>query len=96
MDYLKIDGQFINNLALDPADQVLVKSMIDIAHSLGKKAIAEYVSNPEILRILQEFGVDYVQGYLLGKPEKELLAEKYISLHELMNQPLDMKELLAT
>ncbi|OUR82462.1 GGDEF domain-containing response regulator [Cycloclasticus sp. 46_120_T64] len=96
VDYLKIDGQFINNLALDPADQVLVKSMIDIAHSLGKKAIAEYVSNPEILRILQEFGVDYVQGYLLGKPEKELLAEKYISLHELMNQPLDVKELLAT
>jgi len=96
VDYLKIDGQFISNLAVDTADQVLVRSMIDIAHSLGKKAIAEYVSNPEILRLLKEFGVDYVQGYLLGKPEKELLSEQYIELHELMNQPLDIQQLLTT
>jgi len=96
VDYLKIDGQFINNLAHDAADQVLVKSMIDIAHSLGKKAIAEYVSNPEILRILKEFGVDYVQGYLLGKPEKELLDVRYICLQGLMDKPLDFNKLLTT
>ena len=47
VDYLKIDGQFTQNLVVDSADQVLVKSMIDVAHSLGKKAIAEYVSNAE-------------------------------------------------
>jgi len=96
VDYLKIDGQFINNLAHDTADQVLVKSMIDIAHSLGKKAIAEYVSNPEILRILKEFGVDYVQGYLLGKPEKELLNVQYINLKDIMDEPLDFNKLLTT
>jgi len=73
-----------------------VKSMIDIAHSLGKKAIAEYVSNPEILRLLKEFGVDYVQGYLLGKPEKTLLDEQYIDLQEMMNKPLDFQKLLIT
>jgi len=96
VDYLKIDGQFINNLAHDTADQVLVKSMIDIAHSLGKKAIAEYVSNPEILRILKEFGVDYVQGYLLGKPEKELLNVQHINLKDIMDEPLDFNKLLTT
>ena len=96
VDYLKIDGQFINNLALDTADQVLVKSMIDIAHSLGKKAIAEYVSNPEILRILKEFGVDFVQGFLLGKPESELLSEQYINLQEILDKPLNFNKLLTT
>jgi len=95
VDYLKIDGQFINNLACDSSDQVLVKSMIDIAHSLGKKAIAEYVSNAEILRLLKEFGVDYVQGYLLGKPEKELLVEQYFPLSEILRKPLDMDALLT-
>ncbi|MEO1889551.1 MAG: EAL domain-containing protein [Cycloclasticus sp.] len=96
VEYLKIDGQFINNLATDHADQVLVKSMIDVAHSLGKKAIAEYVSNAEILRVLKELGVDYVQGYLLGKPEIELLTVQYISLDKLMNKPLDIEKLITT
>ena len=95
VDYLKIDGQFINNLACDAADQVLVKSMIDVAHSLGKEAIAEYVSNAEILRLLKEFGVDYVQGYLLGKPEIELLNTKHISFTELLNKPLDINKLIT-
>ncbi|OUR89634.1 GGDEF domain-containing response regulator [Cycloclasticus sp. 44_32_T64] len=95
VDYLKIDGQFISNLAVDHADQVLVKSMIEVAHSLGKKAIAEYVSNAEILRVLKELGVDYVQGYLLGKPEEELLPEQFISLDKLLNKPLDIEKLIT-
>ncbi|HIL93138.1 MAG TPA: EAL domain-containing protein [Cycloclasticus sp.] len=95
VEYLKIDGQFINNLAVDHADQVLVKSMIDVAHSLGKKAIAEYVSNAEILRVLKELGVDYVQGYLLGEPEIELLTNQYISLDKLMSKPLEIEKLIA-
>ena len=73
-----------------------MKSMIDVAHSLGKKAIAEYVSNAEILRVLKELGVDYVQGYLLGKPEIELLTEQYMSLDKLMNKPLDVEKLITT
>lgn len=96
VDYLKIDGQFINNLVCDSADQVLVKSMIDVAHSLGKKAIAEYVSNAEILRLLKEFGVDYVQGYLLGKPELKLLDSRYIALDELLNKPLDIEKFVTS
>lgn len=95
VEYLKIDGQFINNLAIDQADQVLVKSMIDVAHSLGKKAIAEYVSNAEILRLLKEFGVDYIQGYLVGMPSIELLEEPYISINDLMNKPIDIEKLIT-
>lgn len=95
VDYLKIDGQFIDNLFNDTSDQVLVKSMIDVAHSLGKKAIAEYVSNPEILNLLKEFGVDYVQGFLLGKPEAELLDEQYISLSSFKSEPMDIEKLIT-
>jgi len=95
VDYLKIDGQFINNLAVDHADQVLVKSMIEVAHSLGKKAIAEYVSNTEILRVLKELGVDYVQGYLLGKPSLELLEDQHISIDGLLSKPLDIEKLIT-
>ena len=95
VDYLKIDGQFINNLAVDQADQVLVKSMIDVAHSLGKKAIAEYVSNAEILRLLKEFGVDYIQGYLVGVPAVELLTDTHVSINGLMNKPIDIEKLIT-
>ena len=95
IDYLKIDGQFISNLAVDHSDQVLVKSMVEVAHSLGKKAIAEYVSNAEILRVLKEIGVDYVQGYLLGKPELELLDNQQISIDQFLGETLDIKKLIA-
>jgi EAL domain-containing protein (putative c-di-GMP-specific phosphodiesterase class I) len=68
VDYIKIDGMFICNLLNEPADQILVKSMVDVAHNLGKKVIAEYVENQETVDLLRSYGVDYVQGYHLGKP----------------------------
>ena len=46
--------------------------MIDISHSLGKKTVAEFVEDRETLKMLQEFGVDFVQGYLIGKPQRAL------------------------
>ncbi|HCD05535.1 MULTISPECIES: EAL domain-containing protein [unclassified Methylophaga] len=70
VDILKIDGGFITNLHNDPVDQLLVKSMIDISHSLGKKTVAEFVEDRETLKMLEEFGVDFVQGYLIGKPQR--------------------------
>ena len=72
VDILKIDGGFITNLHNDPVDQLLVKSMIDISHSLGKKTVAEFVEDRETLKMLQDFGVDFVQGYLIGKPQSTL------------------------
>jgi len=95
VEYLKIDGQFIENIAKDSADQVLVRAMVDIAHSLGKKTIAEYVSNPDILRVLKEIGVDYVQGYLLGKPESELLDTPVLDLDGYLSAPIDLESLIT-
>jgi len=68
VDYLKIDGAFIVNLVNDSTDQSLVKSMIDIAHCLNIKTVAEFVEDQETLDLLRSYGVDYGQGYFIGKP----------------------------
>ena len=83
VEYIKIDGQFIRNLIDNEMDQVLVKSMVDVANKLGKKTIAEFVDNPETVKKLIELGVDFGQGYYFGKPIKKLLPEKYISFDKL-------------
>jgi EAL domain-containing protein (putative c-di-GMP-specific phosphodiesterase class I) len=72
VDILKIDGGFITDLDNDPVDQLLVKSMIDIAHSLGKKTVAEFVERESTLDLLRSYGVDFVQGYLVGKPRPSI------------------------
>lgn len=77
VDMLKIDGSFIANLINDQTDQLLVRSMIEVAHSLGKKVIAEYVENAETLEKLAEFGVDYVQGHYVAQPSESLVDEKW-------------------
>ncbi len=68
VDYIKIDGLFVRGVVNNSADRAIVQSMNDIAHSLGKKTIAEYVENAEILAYLAEIGVDYVQGYYISRP----------------------------
>ncbi|MEM1262017.1 MAG: EAL domain-containing protein [Pseudomonadota bacterium] len=69
VDYLKIDGMFVRDILTDETDRVLVRSIIDIAHTLGIKTIAEYVENDEILAMVTALGADYVQGYGIHKPE---------------------------
>jgi EAL domain-containing protein (putative c-di-GMP-specific phosphodiesterase class I) len=69
VDFVKIDGIFVRGVATDPSDQAIVHSINDIAHSLGKKTVAEYVENAEILQFLYESGVDYVQGHFLSPPK---------------------------
>ena len=69
VDFLKIDGQFVKNIAKDPIDFALVRSINEIGHVMGKKTIAEFVENEEILQILADLNVDYVQGYHIGKPQ---------------------------
>ncbi|MCK5189967.1 MAG: EAL domain-containing protein, partial [Methylococcales bacterium] len=82
--YVKIDGQFILNLIDDETDQVLVKSMAEIATKLGKKTIAEFVETPETILKLQELGIDLGQGYVFGKPEINLLSHISMPLLKLM------------
>ena len=73
VEILKIDGCFITDLETDMVDQILVKSMIDVAHSLGKKTVAEYVERQSTMDILKKLGIDYIQGYLVGRPQAALL-----------------------
>lgn len=68
VDYIKIDGSFISNLADSVDDQILVRAMVDIAKAYNKKSVAEFVENETTLNILKSYGVDYVQGYYIGKP----------------------------
>ncbi|MFK5949983.1 MAG: EAL domain-containing protein [Methylococcales bacterium] len=84
VDYVKIDGQFIRNLINDETDQVLVRSMAEIAKKLGKKTIAEFVESAEIIVILKEMGIDFGQGYVFGKPETSILASNSISISDLI------------
>ncbi len=68
VDHLKIDGAFVKEIHSDRNNYAVVKSINEIAHFMGKRTIAEYVENADILRCLQEIGVDYAQGYGIEKP----------------------------
>lgn len=69
VDYVKIDGQFVRGMLRDPADRAIVMSINDIAHSFGKRTVAEFVENHEILAALHACGVDYAQGYYISPPQ---------------------------
>ncbi|BAW81087.1 PAS/PAC sensor(s)-containing diguanylate cyclase/phosphodiesterase [Candidatus Nitrosoglobus terrae] len=69
VDYIKIDGTFVRQLVENPQDRVLIKALSDIAKGLGKKSVAEFVESAEILALLREYGVDYAQGYYVGRPD---------------------------
>lgn len=68
VDYVKIDGSFIRQLEKSDDDRVFVKSLSSVAQAFGKRTVAEFVENAAVLEILKEFGVDYAQGYFIGKP----------------------------
>jgi diguanylate cyclase (GGDEF)-like protein len=68
VDFLKIDGMFIRDMVNDPIDLEMVRSINEIGHVMGKKTIAEFVENKETLACLKKLGVDYAQGFHVGKP----------------------------
>ncbi len=67
-DTLKIDGSYVKDLLNNASDLAIVKSMTDIAHTLGMKVVAEWVESNAILEKLIEIGVDYGQGFAIHKP----------------------------
>jgi len=69
VDYVKIDGRFVRHMTDNVMDQAMVRAMNDIAHALGKTTVAEFVETEACLKMLVEYGVDYVQGYYFGVPE---------------------------
>jgi diguanylate cyclase (GGDEF)-like protein len=68
VDYVKIDGTFVKNMVKNQTDAVMVQAINNIAHSLGKKTIAEFVADEATAAALQAMGVEYGQGFGLGHP----------------------------
>jgi EAL domain-containing protein (putative c-di-GMP-specific phosphodiesterase class I) len=68
VSYLKIDMDFVRNIAEDQSDRQVVKAIVDVARNFGIKTIAEGVESQVTLELLRGFGVDLVQGYHLGRP----------------------------
>jgi diguanylate cyclase (GGDEF)-like protein/PAS domain S-box-containing protein len=74
LDYLKIDGSFIRNLARDSVNQAMVTAMIKLARTLNFKVIAEHVEDSAAEEAARRMGVDYLQGYAIGRPQPLQLA----------------------
>jgi EAL domain-containing protein (putative c-di-GMP-specific phosphodiesterase class I) len=68
VDEVKIDKTFVDGLGEDPADRAVVRAVVDIAHTLGLKVVAEGVEDEEQLSLLRSLGVDETQGYLHARP----------------------------
>jgi PAS domain S-box-containing protein len=69
LHYLKIDRTFVSDLHRSAEDRAMVKSIVAIAREFGLRTVAEGVEEEAALRLLREYGVDYAQGFLLGRPE---------------------------
>jgi EAL domain-containing protein (putative c-di-GMP-specific phosphodiesterase class I) len=67
-DYLKIDGDFIRGLPRSAHDQLVVKALVGLVGEMGQRTIAEFVGDRETLELLREYGVDYAQGFQIGRP----------------------------
>ena len=74
LDYLKIDGSFMRNLERDTVNQAMVAAMIKLARTLNFKVIAEQVEDAASVDVARRMGVDYLQGYAIGRPQPLLLA----------------------
>ena len=68
VDYIKIDGSFIRDLATDEGSRLFVRALNDVAQGLSKQVVAEWIESPEVLKLLVQMGVQYGQGYLFRKP----------------------------
>jgi EAL domain-containing protein (putative c-di-GMP-specific phosphodiesterase class I) len=67
--YLKIDGAFIRGLPDSAHDQLVVKALVGLVREMGQRTIAEFVGDQPTMRLLRELGVDYAQGFEVGRPQ---------------------------
>ncbi|HXH80100.1 MAG TPA: EAL domain-containing protein [Nocardioides sp.] len=80
-DYVKIDGEFVAHVHESQVDRTIMRSIVGIAKDLGKKTVAEFVSDPRILEVVRAEGVDYAQGFLIGRPAPyDEFVEKFMDL----------------
>ena len=68
VDTVKIDGSYVENLSASPENQVFVRTLVGLARSFDIKTVAEWVSSEDDAALLQNFGVDYFQGFHFGQP----------------------------
>jgi EAL domain-containing protein (putative c-di-GMP-specific phosphodiesterase class I) len=74
VDYLKIDGSFMRNLDRDSVNQAMVAAMIQLARTLNFKVIGEQIEEPAALEAARSIGIDFLQGYAVGRPTLMRLA----------------------
>jgi len=72
VDFIKIDGSLIKNIHQNEETKIIVKTIVNFAKELNIKTIAEYVHSKEVLECVQEIGIDYAQGFYIGKPNPKL------------------------
>ncbi len=70
VDFLKIEGSFVRDMDADPVDRAMVESINSIGKVMGISTIAEFVESEAVVQYLREIGVDYGQGYALGRPRR--------------------------
>lgn len=88
-DLLKIDGSFIVNMNRHPANVAIVEAIVSLAQNLGMKTIAEWAEDFETVEALAEIGVDYVQGFVVARPQApERLLEVSSGADFIRNEPL--------
>jgi len=68
VDYLKIDGEFVKDMLNDPIDAAMVEAINHIGHVMGMQTIAEFVEDDALAERLRTIGVDFLQGYGIGRP----------------------------
>jgi diguanylate cyclase (GGDEF)-like protein/PAS domain S-box-containing protein len=81
VDYLKIDGQFIQNVTTDHVDRSMVEAITQVGHAMGIKTIAERVETAEVLACLADIGVEYAQGIYIAPPESVEALNRITRMH---------------
>ncbi len=75
IDFVKIEGEFIRNMIVDKKDLAFVKNMSILVKEFGIQTVAEYVEDEQILATIRQIGIDYGQGYHIGRPSPELTRD---------------------
>ncbi len=91
VDEVKIDKGFVRTLVEDPADRAVVRAVVDIAHTLGMKVVAEGVEQEDQQQVLRLLGVDELQGYLLARPMPAMDMALWLRRHQTRTPLRDLR-----
>lgn len=75
LDFVKIEGEFIRNMIMNEKDMAIVKTLLVLTREFKIRTVAEYVEHEDIYEAVKKLGIDYSQGYFVGKPSPELLTK---------------------